>query len=177
MEVVTPQGEIVDHFDGRLLNPGHAIECAWFLLHEARLRGDQALLQLGCQMLDWMWRRGWDEEYGGLFYFRDVYGKPVQEYWQDMKFWWPHNEALLATLLAWQLTREPRYAQWHLQVREWAFRHFADPQYGEWYGYLHRDGRLSVTLKGNLWKSFFHLPRCLWYCWQRCEEMSGNETR
>jgi N-acylglucosamine 2-epimerase len=124
-----------------------------------------------------MWRRGWDEEFGGLFYFRDVYGKPVQEYWQDMKFWWPHNEALIATLLAWQLTRQPRYAQWHLQLREWAFRHFADPQYGEWYGYLHRDGRLSVTLKGNLWKSFFHLPRCLWYCWQRCEELLRDASR
>ena len=55
-------------------------------------------------MLDWMWRRGWDEEYGGLFYFRDLRGLPVQDYWHDMKFWWPQCEAIIATQLAWTLT-------------------------------------------------------------------------
>jgi N-acylglucosamine 2-epimerase len=166
MEVVAPDGEILDHFDGRTLNPGHAIEGAWFLLHEGKYRGDAELIRLGCDMLDWMWARGWDEQYGGLFYFRDVYQRPVQEYWHDMKFWWPHNEAIIATLLAWQLTGQDRYARWHQQVHDWSHAHFPDPEHGEWYGYLHRDGRLSVTIKGNLWKSFFHLPRTQWYCWQ-----------
>ena len=100
---------MLDHFDGRLLNPGHAIEGAWFILNEARHRGnDPALIELGCNMLDWMWARGWDEEHGGIFYFRDVHCKPVQEYWHDMKFWWPHNETILATLLAHLLTRPVR---------------------------------------------------------------------
>jgi N-acylglucosamine 2-epimerase len=170
MEQVAPDGGVVDHFDGRLLNPGHAIECAWFILHEGRQRNDRALIGLGCRMLDWMWRRGWDETFGGLFYFRDLFGKPVQEYWHDMKFWWPHDEALIATLLAWKLTGEARYADWHEQVRAWSFKHFGDPQHGEWFGYLHRDGRLSSTLKGGLWKSFFHHPRALWYCWRLLEE-------
>ncbi|MFO0875870.1 MAG: AGE family epimerase/isomerase [Gemmataceae bacterium] len=170
MEVVGPQGEILDHFDGRQLNPGHAIECAWFILHEAKIRRDARLLELGQTILTWMWQRGWDEEHGGLFYFRDLRGLPVQEYWHDMKFWWPHCEAIIATLLAWTLTREPRYAHWHRQVHEWSFDHFGDPEYGEWYGYLHRDGRISVPLKGNLWKGPFHLPRMLWYCWRLLEE-------
>jgi N-acylglucosamine 2-epimerase len=169
METVGPNGEILDHFDGRTLNPGHAIEGAWFILREARRREDAELTRLGCQMLDWMWARGWDTEYGGLFYFRDVYGKPVQEYWHDMKFWWPHNEAILATLLAWRLTGLEKYARWHRQAHEWSFNHFPDRDYGEWYGYLHRDARLSVPLKGNLWKSFFHLPRMLWFAAQVCE--------
>lgn len=167
MEQVASDGGVVDHFDGRTLNPGHAIECAWFLMHEGRHRRDEALIKLGCQMLDWMWHRGWDEEFGGLFYFRDVFNKPIQEYWHDMKFWWPHDEALIATLLAWQLTGEARYAAWHEQARAWSFQHFGDAEHGEWFGYLHRDGRRSSTLKGNLWKSFFHHPRALWYCgWQ-----------
>jgi N-acylglucosamine 2-epimerase len=166
MESVGPDGEILDHFDGRLLTPGHAIEGAWFILREGRYRNDSSLTRLGCDMLDWMWRRGWDEEYGGIFYYRDVYGKPVQEYWQDMKFWWPHNEAVIATLLAWLATGEDRYARWHEMVHDWSHAHLADPQHGEWYGYLHRDGRISVALKGNLWKSFFHLPRMQWVCWQ-----------
>ena len=166
MECVGPKGEIMDHFDGRTLNPGHAIEGAWFILHEGKLRGDQNLIRLGCDMLDWMWERGWDEEFGGIFYFRDVFDKPVQEYWHDMKFWWPHNETIIATLLAHELTGDAKYARWHQLVHDWAHRHFGDPQHGEWFGYLHRDGRLSVPLKGNLWKSFFHHPRMQWYCWQ-----------
>ena len=169
METVGTQGEILDHFDGRTLNPGHAIEGAWFIMHEGKLRGDQELVQTGLTMLDWMWERGWDPEHGGLFYFRDVFGKPVQDYWHDMKFWWPHNEAIIATLLAWQLTGDEKYGRWHQLVHEWSFRHFSDPDHGEWYGYLHRDGQVSVSLKGNLWKSFFHLPRMLWFCLQLTE--------
>ena len=80
--------------------------------------------------------------------------------------WWPRNEAIIATLLAWLLTGDGRYAAWHQQVHDWSHDHFRDPDHGEWYGYLHRDGRVSVPLKGNLWKSFFHLPRMQWYCWQ-----------
>ena len=136
-------------FDGRKLNPGHAIECAWFILHEAKHRADDELTKLGCDMLDWMWERGWDKEYGGFLYFVDLYGKPVQEYWHDMKFWWSHNEAEIATLLAYQLTGEPKYAKWHRMVREYSLNTFHDPEYGEWFGYVHRDGRLSSTIKGE----------------------------
>ncbi len=169
MENVAPDGSVSDHFDGRTLNPGHAIEGAWFILEEAHRRNnDPELVRLGCDMLDWMWERGWDREYGGLFYFRDVHDKPVQEYWHDMKFWWPHDEALIATLMAFRATRDPRYMHMHEQVRVWGFRHFAgpecDPECGEWHGYLHRDGSVSSTLKGSLWKSFFHHPRALWLC-------------
>lgn len=172
MEMVSPDGAIIDHFDGRTLNPGHAIEGAWFVLHEGKHRNDKKLIDMGLKMLDWMWKRGWDEKHGGLFYFRDVFNKPVQEYWHEMKFWWPHDEALIATLLAWQLSGDSKYLTWHEQVRNWAFAHFQDPAHGEWFGYLNRDGSISSTLKGNLWKSFFHHPRCLWYCWQLCREMA-----
>lgn len=172
MEQVLPDGSLSNHFDGRTLNPGHAIEGAWFILEEARRRGgDPDLTSLGCRMLDWMWRRGWDQEYGGLFYFRDVFDKPVQEYWQSMKFWWPHDETLIATLMAFRATRDPKYLTWHQQVREWSFRHFQDPEHGEWFGYLHRDGSRSSTLKGNLWKSFFHHPRALDLCLRISREL------
>lgn len=172
LETVGPDGRFIDHFDGRLLNPGHAIEAAWFILSEAKYRGrDPHLIQIGTTILDWMWRWGWDEEYGGIIYFRDVHHLPVQEYWHDMKFWWPQNEAIIATMLAYQLTGEPRYAAWHEMAHDWAYRHFPDPKYGEWFGYLHRDGRISSTAKGNLWKGPFHLPRMQLTCWQILEEM------
>ncbi len=170
MEQVALDGSIIDHFDGRTLNPGHAIECAWFILHEAKYRNDAGLTELGCRMLDWMWDRGWDNEHGGLLYFTDVYGKPVQEYWHDMKFWWPHNEAEIATLLAYILTNDPEYANKHQQIRAYNLKTFHDPRHGEWFGYVHRDGRVSSTLKGNLWKGPFHMPRMQWYCWRLLNE-------
>jgi N-acylglucosamine 2-epimerase len=170
MEVVSPDGSIIDHLEGRTLNPGHAIECAWFIMREGRLRSDARLVRLGCSMLDWMWRRGWDGEHGGLRYFCDVHGKPVQEYWHDMKFWWPHCEAIIATLMAWKLTGEQRYGDWWAQVDRWSFAHFPDRKHGEWYGYLHRDGAVSQPAKGNLFKGPFHLPRMLVQCWKLLED-------
>ncbi len=177
MEIVALDGSVLDHFDGRQLNPGHAIECAWFIMHEGKLRGNQKLVQLGLTILDWMWERGWDQEYGGIFYFRDLRGLPVQEYWHDMKFWWPHCEAIIATLLAWVLTGDEKYARWHRQVHDWSFEHFPDQELGEWYGYLHRDGRVSTQLKGNMWKGPFHLPRMLWYCSSLLESTARKEVR
>lgn len=171
MEQVAPDGSIIDHIDGRTLNPGHAIEGAWFILQEARYRNnDPSLIQLGCHMIDFMWERGWDEEYGGMFYFRDVYGKPVQEYWQDMKFWWPHNEVIIATLLAYLMTGEEKYAEMHRKVHGYAYAKFHDKVHGEWFGYLHRNGTIAQTAKGNLFKGPFHLPRQEWFCMQLLNE-------
>jgi N-acylglucosamine 2-epimerase len=178
MEQVGPEGEIVDHIDGRTLNPGHAIEGAWFILHEAKYRAnDPHLIDLGCRMLDYMWERGWDTEYGGILYFRDVYGKPVQEYWQDMKFWWPQNETIIATLLAYLMTGNEKYKSWHQQINQYAYDHFHDKINGEWYGYLHRDGKIAQTAKGNLFKGPFHLPRQEWYCMQTAHTEPGDAKR
>jgi len=173
LEVVGPRGEIIDHHDGRTLNPGHALEAAWFIMHEGKQRGDWKIVRTGLTILNWMWRRGWDEEHGGLFYFRDLRGLPVQEYWHDMKFWWPHNEAVIATLLAWDLTGDAVYSRWHRLVHDWSFQHFADPEFGEWYGYLHRDGSVSSRVKGTIYKGPFHLPRMLWYCSRLCQQGEG----
>ncbi len=76
-----------------------------------------------------------------------------------MKFWWPQTEAVIATLLAYHQTGDDHYLTLFNQAYDWALRHFKDERYGEWYGYLHRDGSLSVDLKGNLYKGPFHIPR------------------
>ncbi len=178
LETVGANGEFLDHFDGRTINPGHAIEAAWFILSEAKQRNnDPELMQAGLTILDWMWERGWDKEYGGILYFVDVLGKPVQEYWHDMKFWWPQNEAIIATLLAYQLTGDAKYARRHQMIHDWTYARFPDPEYGEWFGYLHRDGRLSVPIKGNMWKTAFHIPRMQLICWQICEEIKAARAQ
>ena len=172
IESVGPDGEFQDTFDGRMICPGHAIEGAWFVLHDAKHRdNDHHLRELGLRMLDWSWKWGWDEEYGGITYYRDARNLPCTEYWHDMKFWWPQNEAVIATLLAYDLTGDEKYARWHEMIHDWTHTRFPDPEHGEWYGYLHRDGRLSTRLKGNMWKGPFHVPRMQWYCWQLCDEL------
>jgi N-acylglucosamine 2-epimerase len=177
LETVGPHGEFYDTFEGRMACPGHAIEAGWFILEEARHRhNDPRLIELGTRIIDCSLDLGWDAQCGGIFYFCDARGLPSSEYAHDMKLWWPHNEAIIATLLAWQLTRDEKYARLHAKVHRWAYDHFPDPQHGEWFGYLHRDGTVSTRLKGNLWKGPFHLPRMQWFCWQRIEELLENRA-
>ncbi len=170
METVRADGTpFFDHADGRLVNPGHAMEGAWFIMAEGVHRDDRSLIKLGATMLRWTWRHGWDEECGGIRYFCDVLGRPCPEYWHDMKFWWPHNEAIIATLMAWQLTGDDTFGRWHVEVRDWALDHFADDVHGEWYGWLRRDGLPTHRAKGSLWKGPFHLPRMCLACWKLTE--------
>lgn len=174
LEMVGPRGEVIETFEGRMINPGHSIEAGWFILEEARLRNkDPRLIELGCWIIDRSLEIGWDTRYGGILYNADARGLPCAEYWNDMKFWWPHNEAIIASLLAFELTGDPKYARWLRLVHEWAYAHFPDPLHGEWFGYLHRDGTVSTRLKGNIWKGPFHLPRMQWYCWQRLAAMQA----
>lgn len=178
LENVTPEGNFVDHYDGRLVTPGHGIEAGWFIMHEAVLRNkDPELIRLGCQILDYCWQIGWDKEYGGIIYFRDAKGLTPTEYWHDMKFWWQQNETIIATLLAHYLTGDEKYAKWHKQIHDWAYERFPDPEYGEWFGYLHRDGRISSKIKGNMWKGPFHLPRMQWYCSQLLVKMKNEHQK
>lgn len=161
-ETLNADGSLMlDTVAGRTINPGHAIESAWFLMHEARYRGDQTIIQRALDIIRWSLEIGWDKNYGGLLYFVDYEGKPPTQLEWDQKLWWPHTEALYALLLAEHLSGEAWCGEWHERVHDWAFGHFADPEYGEWYGYLHRDGTVLTPLKGGVWKGPFHLPRAL----------------
>jgi N-acylglucosamine 2-epimerase len=174
LECVGPNGEYLGETpEGRCINPGHAIETAWFILAEGKHRNDRGLIERSLPILDWSLDWGWDPKYGGILYFVDVEGRqPVQYEW-DMKLWWPHNEAIYGTLLACSLTKDKKYEDWFERVLRWSLRHFPDKQYGEWFGYLHRDGSLSHDLKGNMWKGPFHLPRMQLYCHLLFKEMLG----
>lgn len=174
-ETVGPNGEYLDNPQGRCINPGHAIETSWFLMHEGLYRNDKNLLNSAIEILDWSLELGWDKEYGGILYFIDIEGKPTEQLEWDMKLWWPHTEALYALLLAYYLTGNSKYEIWFDKVHDWSFNHFDDKIYGEWYGYLHRDGSVSNTLKGSMWKGPFHLPRALLLCSKLLEKMASVE--
>ena len=114
LETVGPNGEFIDTINGRLINPGHCIETAWFLLEEAKHRGwDKEITEMALQILDWSWEWGWDKQYGGIINFRDCRNLPPQDYSQDMKFWWPQTEAIIATLYAYEATGDDKYLIWH----------------------------------------------------------------
>nr|WP_314601889.1 AGE family epimerase/isomerase [uncultured Porphyromonas sp.] len=172
LETVGPNGEFIDTIVGRTINPGHCIETAWFLLEEAKYRGgDPQLTEVAVKILDWSWKWGWDKEYGGLINFRDCKGLPVQDYSQDMKFWWPQTEAIIATLYAYEATGEERFLRMHQQISDWTYAHFPDAEYGEWYGYLHRDGTVAQPAKGNIFKGPFHIPRMMIKGFMLCRDM------
>ena len=175
LEMVTPDGQLIDTLAGRVINPGHCIETAWFLLEESRHRGwDEDLKQLALTILDWSWAWGWDEQYGGIINFRDCKGFPAQDYSQDMKFWWPQTEAIIATLYAYEATADARYLEWYEKAYTWAYTHLPDPEHGEWYGYLHRDGTVAQPAKGNLFKGPFHIPRMMTKCYEIAMRMQGH---
>ncbi len=114
---------------------------------------------------------GWDKEFGGLFSFVDIEGKqPAQVEW-DMKYWWPHCEAVYAFLLAYDLSGESRYRKWFDLVHDYSWQRFPDKEFGEWFGYLRRDGSVQVDLKGNHFKGPFHIPRFLFKTYKRLEKM------
>ena len=176
LETVYTDGTILNNPTGRTINPGHTIENSWFLMNAASIRGDEKLLKYALNMLDWSLEIGWDKEYGGIYYFRDVYGRPCEQLEHDMKLWWVHNEALIACLVAGTLTGDKKYDEWYEKLHEYIFSHFSDKEFGEWYGYLHRDGTVSHTQKGSLWKGPYHLPRCLILCEQMLSAFSEGKA-
>ncbi|MBN2656021.1 MAG: AGE family epimerase/isomerase [Spirochaetales bacterium] len=171
LETVGHEGEMSEGPEGRCVNPGHAIETAWFILEEAKYRNDKDLMEKTLPILGWSLDLGWDKEYGGLFSFVDIGGKqPAQIEW-DMKYWWPHCETVYALLLAYEMTGRDVYEQWFKKVHDYTWSHFPDREKGEWFGYLRRDGSVQVDLKGNHYKGPFHIPRFLMKTYKLLEEM------
>ena len=172
LETVGPNGEFIDTLAGRTINPGHCIETSWFLMDVATARKDEALVETALQILDWSWDWGWDKKYGGIISFKDCRNLPPQCYEQDMKFWWPQCEAIIATAYAFKLTGDAKYMKRHKLASEWAWKHLKDRRYPEWFGYLHRDGTVAQPAKGNIFKGPFHIPRMLVKAWELAGELS-----
>lgn len=165
-ENILPDGSLdLESCQGRMLNPGHVLEAMWFLLNAlSRRGGDPVKEKKICEIISSTLEFGWDRNHGGIFYFMDALGKPHLELQHDMKLWWVHNEALIACLYAYRSSGDEHFAEWFRKVDEWTWKHFPDPEYGEWFAYLNRQGEPTHLLKGGKWKTFFHLPRCLMVC-------------
>ncbi len=172
LENVTPDGKFSDSFDGRLLNPGHAIEAMWFLMDLGKRNHDDALIKKATEIMLRTLEYGWDDRYQGVFYFMDIKGYPPQQLEWDQKLWWVHLETLVALLRAFELTKSDSCLSWFERIHHYTWNTFADPEYPEWYGYCNRRGEVLFHLKGGKWKGCFHVPRALFRCWKSLDSLA-----
>lgn len=175
VEHLSTDGDLVDCFDGRLLNPGHAIEAMWFVMDLGKRLGRQDLIEKAVTIALNEAEYGWDKEHGGIFYFMDRLGRPCQQLEWDQKLWWVHIETLITMLKGYQLTGNAQCLEWFERVHNYVWTHFTDKEYAEWFGYLNRQGEVLLSLKGGKWKGCFHVPRGLFQCWQILEDLASRK--
>jgi N-acylglucosamine 2-epimerase len=176
LENVGPDGRFSDSFEGRLLNPGHAIEAMWFVMDlSVRLKRPE-LAQKAVKIILRTLQYGWDNQYGGIFYFLDCKGYPPQQLEWDQKLWWVHVETLISLIKGYELTGDKACFEWFERVHDYTWSHFPDPGKGEWFGYLNRRGEVLLPLKGGKWKGCFHVPRGLFQVWKSLERIEKREV-
>jgi N-acylglucosamine 2-epimerase len=171
LENVNQDGSFCNSFEGRLLNPGHAIEAMWFIMDLGKRIQDEALIKKACGIMLNTLEHGWDNEYGGIFYFMDIINNPPQQLEWDQKLWWVHVEALVALAKGYAYTKDERCLDWFKKVHDYTWKYFKDTQNSEWFGYLNRRGEVLLHLKGGKWKGCFHIPRALYQVWKTLEAL------
>jgi N-acylglucosamine 2-epimerase len=175
LETITPGNQLSDTFEGRLLNPGHAIEAMWFIMDLGVRLKNQALIEKAAEIGVRMVEYGWDKQYGGIFYFLDRKGYPPQQLEWDQKLWWVHIESLITMLKGYHLTKSKDCLKWFEIIHDYTWEHFKDKEHPEWFGYLNRQGEVLLPLKGGKWKGCFHVPRGLYQCWKTLEKINDPE--
>lgn len=161
---------------GTVVIPGHAIESMWFQTHIARERGDRETIDRAAATILRHLEHGWDEKYGGLYWALDADGRDDVA-WEnhETKLWWPHTEALYATLLAYEMSGDPVFLDWHERVRRYSYERFEDREHGEWRQKLDRTGKPITKVVALPVKDPFHLPRALIYCIDVLERLARSE--
>jgi N-acylglucosamine 2-epimerase len=170
-ELVSDYGH--DTLLARHYNPGHTLEDMWFILTEALRLKDERLIRQANEAIKRAFELGWDAEHGGLFRFVDreggfprgrrIGGKLetlILETW-DTKLWWPHSEALYATLFAYTLTKDPATLELYARAHRYAFMTFPNPdrEVGEWIQIRDRSGEPLQKVVALPVKDPFHIVR------------------
>lgn len=155
--------------EGRAVCTGSSLEVSWLFLRILRKVPNPTAERMLLEAILGAMEYGWDREHGGLYYFQDLDARPTPMLEANMKLWWSHTEAIVATLAGYRRTGDERYLEWWKRVDEYSFRVFADPSHGEWFGYCDRRGEVATSLKGGPYKGIFHLPRGLLFA---MEEMT-----
>ena len=177
VENINTDNSLSDSFEGRLINPGHGIEAMWFIMDLGVRLNRPELIDQAVKTTLASLEYGWDNKYGGIFYFMDRKGFPPQQLEWDQKLWWVHIESLISLLKGYQLTGSKECLTWFEKVHEYTWKHFKDTENPEWWGYLNRQGEVLLNLKGGKWKGCFHVPRGLFQCWKTLEKIEKQESK
>jgi len=162
----------------RHLNPGHTVESMWFVLREAKLAGREDAALTALDVLKRALETGWDDEYGGLYRYVDLNGgAPTGSAWTegtgasrfeslisgtwDMKLWWPHSEALFATLLGYLWSGDAELADWYERLHQYVFGLFPAAPGREWVQIRARDGTPVQQVVALPVKDPYHILRNL----------------
>lgn len=169
-ESVTRDGKVdLNTPKSRFINPGHTLESMWFCLSVGNRMGRSDIIDRALEIIRWGNRVGEDKALGGVISYADALGlepepvdwfKETNSMW-DEKVWWPNAEALCTYAMAYALSENTDYYEMFKRQHEFCRTHFFDPQYGEWYERLERDGTVKNDSKGTPWKCAFHLVRAL----------------
>ncbi len=175
LESVSKNGKFVDTPGGRIVNPGHSMEAAWFIMTEGIITNNSEAIETAKKIIDITEPLGVDKKHGGIIAFTDISGKPPVQLEWDMKLWWPQCETMIAARLAYLVYGDKKYFKLYNKLKKYCEKYFCDNKNGEWYGYLHYNNTASTTLKGNIFKGPFHIPR-LYMIMTIMDETNGIEA-
>jgi len=170
-EAVTRENQLDASPAGNFINPGHSLESMWFCMETGRIHEDPAVIKRALRGVDWTYRVGWDDVYGGIFAYLDAssqtpepfdWHKETNTAWDD-KIWWVNCESLCCFAQSYAASLDTKYLVMFEKQYDFCMKHFYDPEFGEWYERLYRDGTVKVSDKGTPWKCAYHLGRSLVY--------------
>jgi N-acylglucosamine 2-epimerase len=177
LEAVGRDGKFIDEPEGRMTYPGHTMEACWACIEEGIRRNDKSIIDRAIEIANWGYNWGYDNEFGGIVSYRDIkseqplqadWNREVNMQWYDKNFWVNAEALYTLALVALLRNDESDYNKFY-QQHSWCKSYFYDPEYGEWYAEVNRDGSVKNSDKGTIWKSAFHVPRALLLTYQAME--------
>jgi mannose/cellobiose epimerase-like protein (N-acyl-D-glucosamine 2-epimerase family) len=138
---------------------GHVLKAGWCLARVNQLFPDTSYVSNAKYLINDVWQKGYDHEYGGPYKdFNRVTGEMLL--WglgDSAKAWWQMEQAIVAGLQMYNLTREDWYLQMADETINFFMQFFVDHQYGEVYENRKRRGGLAWNdAKGNSGKAGYH---------------------
>ena len=151
-------------------NPGHTLECLWFILDVLNDERIDEMIPLLLTALE----EGWDDECGGIYRYidreggeprgereDDAFSTLIAETW-DYKLWWVHVEALYALARFTTVSHDPAIKQWYEKVQEYTFTTFpAKEEALEWIQIRKRTGVPQERVIALPVKDPYHIIRAL----------------
>jgi mannose/cellobiose epimerase-like protein (N-acyl-D-glucosamine 2-epimerase family) len=135
---------------------GHLFKAAWLALGACGRDHREAYLDFARRQLDFAVRYGVDPRAG-------VYetATPDGDVLNPGHSWWPQCEAIAALARAWRTLGDETYAALLERLVAYCFKHFHDPQFGEWYSRLGTQNDVLDPRKGHRRKCAYPIVRAL----------------